>query len=127
MPGLVDGKLRAVGQADGGKKPPALIGDIPCHLHSLAPQLGQGGLDVVSHEVELVMALAVGWMNGKLGWGQSEDEPASARVCRGHAEYIREERADLLGLRGEHDCMYSGDHAAILANARPVPHGVPRP
>jgi len=66
------------------------------------------------------MALAVGWMNRKLGWGQSEDEPASARVCRGHAEYVREERTDLLSLRGEHDRMYSGDHDAILANARPV-------
>jgi hypothetical protein len=37
-----------------------LIGDLPRHLGSLAPQLSQGGVDVVAHQVELVMARTVG-------------------------------------------------------------------
>jgi len=115
MPGLVDRKFRAIRQADRREKPPALIRDIPCHFGSLASQLSEGRLDVVTHEVELVAALAVSRMNSQLGRGQAENEPASARVCRGHAEYVSEERADLLGLRGEHDGMHSSDHAAILA------------
>jgi hypothetical protein len=61
------------------------------------------------------MAAAVGGMNGKLGWGQGEDEPASARVCRRQAEHVGEERADFLSLGGEHDGVHSCDHAAILA------------
>ena len=118
MPGLIDGQLRAVWQADCRKKPPALIGDIPCHFGSPAPQLGESGLDVVTHEVELVMALTVSWMNSELGRGQSENKPASPRVCRRHAEYVCEERTDLLSFRGEDDCMQSSNHSAILAAAQ---------
>ena len=121
MPGLIDGKLRAVRQADCRKKPPALVGDISCHLGSLAPQFGEGGLDIVTHEVKLVMTVTVSWMNRELGRRQSEDEPASARVDRRHAEYVREERTDLLSFGGEHDRMHSGDHAAILAAIRRGP------
>ena len=51
---------------------PALIGDIPCHFGSFPPQLGEGGLDVVTHEVEFVVTLAVSWTNSKLGRGQRE-------------------------------------------------------
>jgi hypothetical protein len=114
MPGFINSKLRAVRQADRGQKPPALIRDVTCHLDPLAPQLGQGGLNVVTHEVELVMAWTVGWVNGKLGRGQSENKPASARVRRWHAQYVCEERARLRGIRGKHDRMYSRDHTAIL-------------
>lgn len=78
MPGLIDGKLRAVWQADRCEEPPALIGDIPGHFGSVAPQLGEGSLNVVTHEVELVMARAVSWADGKPGRGQSENQPASA-------------------------------------------------
>jgi hypothetical protein len=114
MPGLINSKLRAVRQADRGQKPPALIRDITCHFDSLAPQLGQGGLNVVTHEVELVMACTVSWVNGKLGRGQSENEPASARVSRRHAQYVCKERAHLRGIWGKHDGMYARDHTAIL-------------
>jgi len=120
MPGLVDGELRAVWQADCREKPPALIGDIPGHFDALAPQLGEGDLNVVTHEVQLVMAGAVSWVNGKLGRGQSENEPASARVGRRHAHDVCKERADLLSFRREHDRVYSVDHGAILAAARAV-------
>ena len=114
MPGLINSKLRAVRQAERGQKPPALIRDVTCHFDSLAPQLGQGGLNVVTHEVELVMACTVSWVNRKLGRGQSENEPASARVSRWHAQYVCEECAHLRGIRGKHDGMYSRDHIAIL-------------
>lgn len=121
MPGLVDGKLRAVWQADYCEKPPALIGDIPGHFGSLAPQLGEGGLNVITHEVQLVMARTFSRVNSKLGRRQSENEPASARVYRGHAHHVCEERADLLSLRREHDRMYPGNHAAIIAADRANP------
>jgi hypothetical protein len=99
VPGLIDGQLRSVRQADRREKTPALIGDLPCHLGSLGLQLGQGGLDVVAHEVELLMTRtrAVSGMNRKLGRGQGENGPAPARVHRRHPEDVREERTDLLG------------------------------
>jgi hypothetical protein len=79
--GLVDGKLRAVWQPDRGQQSPALIGDIPRYLGSPGPQFSEGGLDVIAHEVELVMALTLGWMNSELCWGRakiSQPPPASA-------------------------------------------------
>ena len=112
--GLVDGELRAVRQPDRGQQPPALVGDVPRHLGSLAPQLGERGVDVVAHQVELVTALTVGRVNGELGGRQGEDEPAAAGVHRWQAEHVREERTDLLGLRGEHDRMHPGDHGTSL-------------
>jgi hypothetical protein len=116
VPGFIDGKFRAVWEADGGQKSPALVGDILRDFGAFFLQLREGRADVVAHEVELVTVVVSG-MNGKLGRRQGEDKPSSARVCRLHAEDVGEECADLLGLRGEHDRMQSGDHAAILAAA----------
>ena len=60
------------------------------------------------------MAVPVGRMHGKLGWGQREDGPAPASVHLRHAERASEEPADFLGLRGEHDRMDPVDHVVIL-------------
>ena len=64
------------------------------------------------------MAVPVGRMHGKLGRGQREDRPASAGVDGRHAERTGEERADFLGLRGEHDRMNPCDHVVILTAER---------
>ena len=58
--GLVDGVFRAIWQPDCGEQAPALIGDLPRHLGSFAPERSEGGVDVVAHQVKLVMAVAVG-------------------------------------------------------------------
>jgi hypothetical protein len=39
-------------------------------------------MDVVTHQVKLMAAVSIGWMNSKLGRGEGEDGPASARVDR---------------------------------------------
>jgi hypothetical protein len=39
-------------------------------------------MDVVAHQVKLMAAVSVDWMDSKLGGGQGEDGPASARVDR---------------------------------------------
>jgi hypothetical protein len=114
VPGLVNGKFRAVWKADRRQESPALIGDVPRYFGSLVFQFGESGVDVVAHQVELVMALPIGWMYSELGRRQGKDKPATARVCRRHAEHIREERTDLLGFWRKHDRMHPGDHAAIL-------------
>jgi hypothetical protein len=119
MPWLIESKLRAVREADRREESPALVGDIPRHFDSLAPQLVKGGPDVVTHEVKLVAALPVGWMNREFSWRQGENEPPSPRIGRRHAEDVAEEPANLLRLGREHDCVHPGDHAVILA-ALPV-------
>lgn len=64
--GFIDRELRAVRQEDYRRKSPALVGDIPGYLDSLASQLGEGVLNVVAHEVELVMTRSVSRVNGEL-------------------------------------------------------------
>ena len=115
MPGLVNREFRAIWQADRREQPPALVGHFPCHFDSPGPQVGEGGLDVITHEVKLVAAFAVGRVDSELGRRQGEDKPAAARVCRRHAKHVREEGPNLLGLSGEHDGVHSGDHPEILA------------
>ena len=59
MPGLIDREFPAVRQADCRQQPPPLIGDVARHFDAFGPQLGQGGLDVVTHQVQLVPPVAV--------------------------------------------------------------------
>src|SRR6266702_4490313 len=89
VPGLVDGELRSVRQADRREQSPALIGDVPCHAGALGRELGQRGVDVVAHQVQLMAGL-FGWVDGELGGRQREDGPAAARVDLCHAERVGE-------------------------------------
>src|SRR6266852_421723 len=80
---LVDRQLRAARQLNRGKQSPALVagwvgdGDAP------GGQVRQRLLDVVTHQVELVLARPVRGMHGDLGWRQLED-PVS--LCVGAIE-----------------------------------------
>ena len=103
------------GRRTAASSPPALIGYTARHLNSLVLQFGERGVDVVTHQVKLMAAVTVCRMNSKLGRGQGEDEPASARVDRRQTQHVREERTHLLGCRREHDRMNASDHAVILA------------
>jgi len=80
VPGLVDRQLRAVGQPDRREQSPALIGDLPRHLDALAPQVGEGRLDVVAHEVKLVVPSTVSRVHREFGRRHGEDGPAAPRV-----------------------------------------------
>lgn len=117
MPGFVEGKLSAVGQADRREEPPAFFGDVPRHLGSPGLKFGKRGMDVIAHQVELMMAAAVGRVHRELGRRQREDRPASARVDRAHSQHVCEEPANVLGLGGEDDSVHASDHAAIVAAA----------
>ena len=50
-------------------------------------------MDVVAHQVKLMVAVTVSRMNGQLGRRQREDEPAAARVDRRQAQRVGEEGA----------------------------------
>ena len=83
MQGLVDGKFFAVWQADCGQQAPALIGDIARHLYSFTAQFSERGMDVVTHQVKLVAAVAVSRMHSQFGGRQGENKPAATRVTDG--------------------------------------------
>jgi hypothetical protein len=99
VPRLVDGEFLAVGQPDRRDQPPSLVGNVAGYRHALGPQFGQGGVDVIAHQVQLVAASPVGRVNGELGRGQGEDEPAVPRIHRRQPQHVAQERPDLLRLR----------------------------
>lgn len=117
MPRLVDRQFRAVRQPDRGYQTPALVGHLARDLDSLGRQLGEGGPDVIAHQVQLVVAVTVCGMDGQFGRGRGEDQPSSAGVDRRQLEDIPKERADLLCFRRKNDCVQSIDHSAILLPA----------
>lgn len=119
MPGLVDGEFSAVWQADGRQQTPAQIGDVARYFDAFGPQLGEGGLDVVTHQVKLMTPVTVTWMNSHLGRRQREYEPAPARVDGRHVQHVSEERPHLDGVRGEDDRVHASDHASSLAVVAP--------
>ena len=53
----------------------------------------------------------VGGVDGDLGGGESEDEPAVADVDVGETQYVLEERAVGCGVLGVDDEMRAVDHA----------------
>ena len=55
-------------------------------------------LDVGAHEIDLVLATGIRWVNRNLGRRQPENQPAAANVDVRQAERIAEERAIGLGV-----------------------------
>lgn len=71
MPGPRKRNFRAVWRADCCEEPQALIADILGHFGSLTPLPGDGGLNVITHQVEIVMARTIREVNGSRAGGRA--------------------------------------------------------
>ena len=94
---LVDRQLRAARQLDRGEQTPALAARRLGGRDAPGGQVRQRLLEVVAHQVELVLPQPVRGVNGDLGWRQLEDQPAIAGVDPGKSEHVADE--DPVGLR----------------------------
>jgi hypothetical protein len=63
-------------------------------LDTLFRQLGNCRVDVVAHQVQLVMAAVLCRVSGELGRGQGEDQPASSGVHWSKREDVAQESAE---------------------------------
>src|SRR6266581_8726375 len=110
---LVDRQLRAARQLNRGEQPPALVagrvgdGDAP------GGQVRQRLLDVVTHQVELVLAWPVCGMHGDLGWRQLEDQPATAGVDPCKSEHVTDEDPISLRVGAVENDVCSVDHVSL--------------
>ena len=110
---LVDRQLRAARQLHRGEQPPALVagwvgdGDAP------GGQVRQRLLDVVTHQVELVLARPVCGMHGDLGWRQLEDQPATAGVDPCKSEHVTDEDPISLRVGAVENNVCSVDHVSL--------------
>src|SRR6185312_10662123 len=110
---------------DLGQESPPLIGDRPA---SDVPRrhLADEGLDVVAHQIELVVRVLVGGMDGHLRRRQPEDEPPTTDVDVRQMKDVAQETAIRLWFRAVDDRMRADDHVgppSILI----VPPGVTPP
>ena len=78
---LIDRQIRAARQLNRGEQPSALVAGWMGGRDALGGQVRQRLLDVVTYQVELVLARPVCGMHGDLGRGQLEDQPATAGVA----------------------------------------------
>jgi hypothetical protein len=114
---LIEAELATAGELERGNQPEALVAHRRCELDSLGLELGDGRLDLVTHEIELVPTTRVCGMGGQLGRGQGEDEPAAAGVDRGKAEDVAEEGAIGVGVATVDDGVSAGDRGVDVPRA----------
>lgn len=72
--------------------------------------------NVVAHQVQLVVGVAVRGMGGELGGREGEDQPTAARVDPAELEHITKERPVGIGVAGENDGVNAGDHHLASLN-----------
>ena len=99
----------------------------PRMVESLASELGDGGIEVVAHERDLVADAGVGGrtlgrVHPDLGRRQGEDEPALAVVDVLPTEDVAHDGAHGVGLGGVEQGVYAGDR-----HERPSLHRGPPP
>src|SRR6478609_4555734 len=106
---LVEPQLTTAGDLHRGDEPPALVAYRCRELDALALQFGPGLLDVVAHQVELVVAGGLARVSGQLGRRELEDRPAAAGFDVVQVEDVAQERADGFGVFAEHDGVDAPD------------------
>src|SRR5260370_38065774 len=110
---LVDRQLRAARQLHRSEQAPALVagwvgdGDAP------GGYVRQRLLDVVTHQVELVLARPVCGMHGDLGGRQLEDQPATAGVDPCKSEHVTDKNPINLRVGAERNHGCSVDHVSL--------------
>src|SRR4029079_8465726 len=75
MPRLRQRELGPTGDFERGHQAKARVLDGLDKLDTFGPQLFNRRVDVVAHQVQLVEAGCIGWMNTQLGRRQRKDQP----------------------------------------------------
>src|SRR5262245_4329724 len=102
-------QIATAGQADGGQEAPPLIADGSAS-DALRGQPSDLLSNVVAHEVELLLAAALGGMASDFRRWCGEDEPTIASVNEGKAEHVAEEGAVRIGIARIDYRMQTRDH-----------------
>src|SRR5215475_305713 len=74
VPGLVDTECAAAGQGEMRQRAPRLLFDRSA-CERMRPHLGDEGVDVVAHQIEVMATILVGGVDGDFGGWQLENEP----------------------------------------------------
>jgi hypothetical protein len=72
-------------------------------------------VDIVCHQVELVMLATVGGMESGFGWWEPENQPSIPDVDIGETENVVKEGSVGFGVLGVDDDVCAVDHLDLLA------------
>src|SRR5262249_35975587 len=97
MTWLVERQISPAWELDRGKQPPSLGANRLRDRDPLGGQLCQRLLDVIAHQVELVLLQPICRMHGDLGWRELKDQPATSGVEPRKSEHVADEHS--VGLR----------------------------
>ena len=107
---LVDRQLSAARQFYRGEQTPSLVADELGDRDTYGGQLCKRLLDVVAHQVELVLLEPVSGVDGDLGGRQLEDQPATAGVDPAKSEHVTDEGPVGFRVGAVENDMCSVDH-----------------
>src|SRR6266566_3880196 len=110
---LVDRQLRAGRQLYRGEQPPALVADRVGDGHAPGDKVRQRLLEVIAHQVELVLPQPLGWMYCDLGGRQLEDQPAIAGADACKSEHVTDEDPISLRIGAVENDVCSVDHVSL--------------
>ena len=116
MFGLVKAELGAAGKSERGDEAEAGVGDGSRELYSAAFEIGDGGVDVVAQEVELVVASLFGGVHADFGGRKRENEPAVACVDGGKFEGVAKEGADFVSVVAVNQSVGAGDQGGLAVS-----------
>ena len=101
MSWLIESNLATAGQPKRRHQAEALLADLFRELDPLGAQLFDRRANVLAHQVQLVVGIAVGGMGGQLGGRKGEDQPPAAGIDRGEVEHLANEGSVCFSIAGE--------------------------
>jgi len=114
---LIDSKLASARQRELCKQTPANIAHL-CAIDIVLTHLAHERLDILAHQVQLVLVILVGRMHGDLSGEQAEDQPAMTDVHVRQTEQVAQECAVGFGLLATDDDVSSVDHQDLSVSGR---------
>ena len=115
MSRLVDAEIATSGQSDRGKSTEARIGWRRHEFDPVGGEFGDGRVDVVAHQIQLVPAGTLGRMYAHLRWRHGEDQPAMAGINVGEAELVPQECPVGFGVCALDQRVQTSYHQVMLA------------
>ena len=85
----------AAGQDERREQAPTSIANRAIGFDAVLGELRDHGRDVVAHQVELMLRVAIGRMHRDFGWWCREDRPAFAGIDRSQLQHVGEKVAHL--------------------------------
>jgi hypothetical protein len=117
MSRLMPRQSASAGQFERGDQTPAGIGDGVGELDSLGLELIDCRVNVVAHEIHLMVRI-IARMSSQFGGWEGKDRPSVTSVDRRQSQHVPEECAHPCGFVSEDDHVCAGDHARNVTSGQ---------